>query len=103
MTPALSPDGRMLAFIRGGSTFTGPGDIYVKMLPDGDPVQLTHDGGERMGPVEFFRRTGGSRLAYTRGTWATWTVPVLGGEPSRLLAESEGLSWTNLANAGHIE
>ena len=41
--PALSPDGRMLAFIRGHSTFFGPGQIYVKILPDGEPVQLTHD------------------------------------------------------------
>ena len=31
--PALSPDGRMLAFIRGDNTFFGKGDIYVKMLP----------------------------------------------------------------------
>ncbi|HEX9148880.1 MAG TPA: protein kinase, partial [Thermoanaerobaculia bacterium] len=31
-SPALSPDGRMLAFIRGPDTFTGPGQIYVKLL-----------------------------------------------------------------------
>ena len=42
-SPALSPDGRMLTFIRGPSTFFGPGQIYVKMLPDGEPVQLTRD------------------------------------------------------------
>ncbi len=36
-SPALSPDGRMLTFIRGPDTFTGPGQIYVKLLPDGDP------------------------------------------------------------------
>jgi DNA-binding winged helix-turn-helix (wHTH) protein len=41
--PALSPDGRMLAFIRGYFTSMGPGQVYVKMLPDGEPVQLTHD------------------------------------------------------------
>ncbi len=41
--PELSPDGRMLAFIRGSSSFFGPGQIYVKFLPDGQPVQLTHD------------------------------------------------------------
>ena len=33
----------MLAFIRGASTSSGPGQIYVKLLPDGEPVQLTHD------------------------------------------------------------
>jgi serine/threonine protein kinase len=41
-SPALSPDGRMLTFIRGASTFFGSGQIYVKLLPDGQPVQLTH-------------------------------------------------------------
>ena len=41
--PALSPDGRMMAFIRGSDTFFGPGDVYVKLLPSGDAVQLTHD------------------------------------------------------------
>ena len=93
VTPTLSPDGRILAFIRGESTFTGPGDVYVKLLPDGDPVQLTHDGAEKMGPVSF--SPDGSRIAYTLGGWETWSVPVLGGEPTRWLADTEGLSWVN--------
>jgi len=33
--PALSPDGRMIAFIRGPETFVTPGQIYLKILPDG--------------------------------------------------------------------
>src|SRR5208283_457148 len=41
--PELSPDGRILTFIRGNGTFLTPGDVYVKMLPSGEPVQLTHD------------------------------------------------------------
>src|ERR1700704_5432337 len=43
--PALSPDGHMLAFLRGSDTFLGRADVYVKMLPNGDPVQLTRDKG----------------------------------------------------------
>jgi eukaryotic-like serine/threonine-protein kinase len=92
VSPTLSPDGRMLAFIRGNSTFKGPGEVYVKLLPDGDPVQLTHDNGLKMGPVSF--SPDGSRIAYTLGVWETWSVPVLGGEPTRLLAGTEGLTWT---------
>ena len=38
--PTLSPDGRMLAFLR---TAGGSPQLYVKLLPDGEPVQLTHD------------------------------------------------------------
>ncbi len=97
VSATLSPDGRVLAFIRGSSTFEGPGDVYVKLLPDGEPVQLTHDGGSKMGPVNF--SPDGSRIAYTVGDWNTWTVPLLGGEPALLLAKAEGLSWI----AGHSQ
>src|SRR5262249_23655863 len=48
VSPALSPDGRMLTFIRGDSTFVGIGEIYVQVLPNGEPVQLTHDGTQKM-------------------------------------------------------
>ncbi len=92
VAPALSPDGRMLAFIRGENPFVGPGDVYVKLLPNGDPVQLTHDGRAKEGPVVF--SPDGSRLAYADGAaGGTLTVPVLGGEPTRLLARASGLSW----------
>jgi len=60
--PALSPDGRMLTFIRGLTTFIGPGQVYVKMLPSGDPVQLTHDDVQKMSPAFS---PDGSRIAYT--------------------------------------
>jgi Tol biopolymer transport system component len=93
VSPTLSPDGRMLAFIRGESTFTGAGDVYIKLLPDGEPVRLTHDGGEKMGPVSF--SPDGSRIAYMLGEWNTWSVPVLGGEPTPFLANAAGLSWSN--------
>jgi Protein kinase domain/WD40-like Beta Propeller Repeat len=43
VSPALSPDGRMLAFVRSSYTFAGQGQVYVKLLPSGVPVQLTHD------------------------------------------------------------
>ena len=93
--PALSPDGRMVAFIRGESTFYGPGQIYVKILPDSQPVQLTHDNLDKMSPVFS---PDGARIAYTTVNpdfqWDTWTVPVLGGEPQIMLKNASGLVWT---------
>ena len=91
VAPALSPDGRMLAFLRGNETFIGPAEIYVKLLPDGEPVQLTHDGRPKMGPLAF--SPDGSRIVYSISATDAWTVPVLGGKPSHWLSNAGGLSW----------
>ena len=92
--PAISPDGRMLTFIRGLDTFIGPGQIYVKMLPGGEPVQLTHDETYKMSPAFS---PDGARIAYTAAgktkQWDTWIVPVLGGEPRLWLPNASGLVW----------
>jgi serine/threonine protein kinase len=93
--PALSPDGRMLTFVRGSSTFVAPGEVYVKILPSGEPVQLTHDNLAKMSPVFS---PDGSRIAYTALTgfhWDTWAVPVLSGQPERWLPNASGLVWTD--------
>lgn len=92
--PALSPDGHMIAFVRGSSTFAGPGQIYVKMLPNGEPVQLTHDGFNKMSPVFS---PDGDQIAYTvvlpGNHWDTWRVAVLGGQPHLWLPNASGLAW----------
>jgi eukaryotic-like serine/threonine-protein kinase len=92
-SPALSPDGRMLAFIRAEEPFFGSGDVYLKLLPDGEPVQLTHDDDPKMGLVFS---SDGSRIAFTRGEggdWQTWMVPVLGEKPTELLPNASALTW----------
>src|ERR1700735_4773457 len=93
-SPALSPDGKMLTFIRGENTFVGPGQIYVKLLPNGEPVQLTHDDLYKMSPVFF---PSGDRIAYTTEAPSngmdTWVLPALGGQPSPMLANASGLTW----------
>jgi eukaryotic-like serine/threonine-protein kinase len=89
--PALSPDGRMLAFIRGNNSFFGPGQIYVKFLPDGDPVQLTHDSMSKLSPAFS---PDGSRIAYGTGPpFDMWEVPVLGGAPHIMLPNASSLTW----------
>jgi eukaryotic-like serine/threonine-protein kinase len=89
--PTVSSDGRMLAFIRGDNSFIGPGDVYVKLLPGGDPVQLTHDSKGKLAP-SFSPNN--SRISYGHpGAWDTWEVPVLGGEPHLLLPNASSLTW----------
>jgi eukaryotic-like serine/threonine-protein kinase len=89
--PALSPDGRMLVFIRGSSSFITHGDVYVKLLPAGEPVQLTHDSKGKLSPTFS---PDNSRIAYgVTEPWNTWVVPVLGGEPHMMMPNSSSLTW----------
>ena len=93
VAPSLSPDGRMVTFKRGEDAFFSTGQIYVKLLPNGESVRLTSDSDYKYAPVFT---PDGSRVAYTSVnplTWDTWTVPVLGGQPTRLLPNASGLTW----------
>ena len=89
--PELSPDGRLLTFIRGKDAFFGPGDVYVKMLPSGEPIELTHDKLLKLSPAFS---SDGTRIAYgTVDPWDTWEVPVMGGEPRLMLRNASSLTW----------
>jgi eukaryotic-like serine/threonine-protein kinase len=89
--PTLSQDGRMLSFVRGNESFIGLGEIYVKFLPDGQPVQLTHEGIPKFSPAFS---PDGSVIAYSGvDPWNTWEVSVLGGEPRLLLPNASSLTW----------
>ncbi len=90
-SPSFSPDGRMIAFLRGPRTFTTPGQVFAMILPKGPTLQLTHDDQLKMSPV--FSPDGAS-VAYSEG-FDTWTVPVGGGESRLWLPNASALHWTD--------
>ena len=89
--PAISSDGRMLAFLRGEDSFMGSGNVYVEMLPAGAPVELTHDTRVKMSPA--FSPDNSTIVYSTVEPWDTWEVPVLGGQPQLFLPNSSSLTW----------
>jgi serine/threonine protein kinase len=102
--PSLSPDARMVTFIRSDTGFPRLGDVYVKLLSGGDAVRLTNGVARRYAPVFT---PDGSRIAYTQlsvtsalgaSSWDTWTIPIGGGEPTRMLPNAAGLVWIDNQN-----
>ena len=99
--PVLSPDGRMLAFYRSSNPFGATSDIWLKVLPNGEPVQVTHDPRPKYN-ISF--SSGGDRIAYTifpdaPHLFQTYTVSTLGGDSELFLPNSAGLSWLD---DGHL-
>jgi Tol biopolymer transport system component len=93
--PALSPDGRMVTFLRGGNPFLTTEQVYVKLLPSGQSMQVTSDPREKYNPVFT---SDGSRIAYTvfdgnTNAFETWTVPVKGGPAIRMMQNAAGMRW----------
>ena len=93
LAPALSPDGRMVAFIRGSSSFLTADQIYVKVLPNGEARRLTDDPRQK---YNLAFTPDGTQIAYTvlqPPNWATYTVSVLGGDSHLFLSNAAGLTW----------
>src|SRR5580704_3353174 len=93
VVPALSPDGRMLAFIRGGNTFLTADQVYLKMLPDGEARRLTDDPRPK---YNLAFSPDGSQIAYTvlePSRFSTYTVSTLGGDSHLFLSNAAGLTW----------
>jgi DNA-binding winged helix-turn-helix (wHTH) protein/Tol biopolymer transport system component len=93
--PVLSSDGRTLAFIRHGHWMPSPGQIWLRVLPDGEYRQLTHESEPLFAPAftPDGTRVTFSVVAAHMQSWDTWTVPVSGGEPTKLLPNASGLSY----------
>jgi Tol biopolymer transport system component len=76
----LSPDGHTVAF---GSPAGGVEQVFVMLASGGEPLQLTHDEGDKL--VDSFAPDG-TEIYYARllGRDEEWAVPTLGGAPRRV-------------------
>lgn len=78
-TPAVSPDGTRLAFVRGpeGSVY----DIYIMRLPNGEPRRITTDG-RLIDGLTWSSDSASVVFASNRsGSISLWRVSALGGTP----------------------
>ncbi len=92
VSPALSPDGKMVAFVRGSDPFFGPGNLYLKLLPDGQPVPLTNYSNQVLFSPHF--SPDGSKIAFSVGLpTETWEVPIVGAPPRLLLPKAAALTY----------
>jgi serine/threonine protein kinase len=89
-SPALSPDGRMVAFV---APVDGRRQIWIRMLSGGAPLRVTHDESDHESPRWT---TDGSSIIYYVGPDAAgelgmlWEVSALGGQPRPLVSSSGG-------------
>jgi Tol biopolymer transport system component/DNA-binding winged helix-turn-helix (wHTH) protein len=98
--PAVSPDGKMLAFARGSEQSTR--DIFVMKLPDGTPHQLTTDAHLILGLVWT---PDGSSIVFSSnrgGSLGLWRVSANGGTPERDLAGTDGAYWPTVSKHGDL-
>ena len=91
--PALSPDGKMIAYI---TEEQGQRDLFVGRVAGGGRIRLTNDQGPKSDP-RF--SPDGESILFTRvgvGSRAPeiWTVPTLGGESTRLMTRATDASWS---------
>ena len=83
--PALSPDGRSVAFVADAG---GQRQIWVQLTAGGTPLQITHDAGEHLDPR--WSQDSASLLYYMPpregGAGAVWEISALGGSPRKLVS-----------------
>ena len=83
----LSPDGNAVAFISPVGNVT---QVFVMLISGGEPLQLTNDESTKF--VTGFSPDG-KEIYYSRtlGLNEIWSVPTLGGTPTRVLSASDML------------
>jgi serine/threonine protein kinase len=96
--PALSPDGKMVAYVRESN---GKQDLYVSRVAGGEHVRLTNDDSRKDGP-QF--SPDGERLTFVRyaanpAQPEICLIPSLGGQVVPLLPDAQYPAWSPDGNS----
>src|SRR6185437_1226655 len=90
--PALSPDGRSIAFV---SDRDGHNNVYVGLVHGGNLIQVTHNANLKSRPMWS---PDGNTIAYAElngsGIWDIWEVPAFGGTARRLILNAKNPAWS---------
>lgn len=99
LSPAISPDGKMLAFVR--MTRSDVADLYVMFLDGGQLRRLTSDG-TRFGGISWMPDSREVVFSSARnGSYGLWRVPVTGGLPRPVITGAERAFWPTVAHHGN--
>jgi Tol biopolymer transport system component len=95
--PAISPDGRAVAFT---AAVNGKRQVFVRLLAGGPPLAITKDPVDHEQPR--WSPDGSSLVYFSRGgdgEGAIWSIPALGGPPRRLMA---GIGGADVSRGGRL-
>jgi Tol biopolymer transport system component len=97
-TPAFSPDGKVLAFVRGAASRDV--EIYVMPAAGGEPKRLTFD--NRSGRSLAWTADGHDIVfsLWLNGSLRLWKVSASGGTPEQLAVSGEGASTLAISRQG---
>ncbi|HKE82432.1 MAG TPA: hypothetical protein VKB50_01690 [Vicinamibacterales bacterium] len=89
-SPALSPDGSLVAFAWSGHAEAGPTDIYLKAVESEALRQLTQTPGSEDSPAWS---PDGRQLAFVRDGQGVFTISQLGGAERQVSTSGTHVSW----------